>query len=138
MLVMTASVTNIKEKLGFTKDVTISVTRIVIQLVTVGYLLKRVFQVSNLTLTLIMVLMVISNTTFNARRRSQRLRRGFLAPFIVTGRSTGIAIGILIFSGPIRSVPSQIAPINGVITSNSMVAIDLCYCSLDTLSQNQR
>lgn len=44
----------------------------------------------------------------------------------------------MIFSGSIKFIPSQIIPISGMIASNSMVAIGLCYRNLDTLFQNQR
>ena len=43
MLVVVALIST-KEKLGFTKDIIISVIRAVIQLVAVGYLLKYVFK----------------------------------------------------------------------------------------------
>ena len=135
MLVVVALIISTKEKLGFTKDIIISVIRAVIQLVAVGYLLKYVFQVNNLILTLIMVLVIVSNAAFNAKKRSQQLQKGF---FIAIGCSTGITIGILIFSGSIKFIPSQIIPISGMIASNSMVAIGLCYRNLDTLFQNQR
>ena len=138
MLVGVALIISTKEKLGFTKDIIISVIRAVIQLVAVGYLLKYVFQVNNLILTLIMVLVIVSNAAFNAKKRSQQLQKGFLISFIAIGCSTGITIGILIFSGSIKFIPSQIIPISGMIASNSMVAIGLCYRNLDTLFQNQR
>ncbi|KOA02780.1 membrane protein [Enterococcus faecalis] len=138
MLVVVALIISTKEKLGFTKDIIISVIRAVIQLVAVGYLLKYVFQVNNLILTLIMVLVIVSNAAFNAKKRSQQLQKGFLISFIAIGCSTGITIGILIFSGSIKFIPSQIIPISGMIASNSMVAIGLCYHNLDTLFQNQR
>ncbi|ELY1999116.1 iron export ABC transporter permease subunit FetB [Enterococcus faecalis] len=138
MLVVVALIISTKEKLGFTKDIIISVIRAVIQLVAVGYLLKYVFQVNNLILTLIMVLVIVSNAAFNAKKRSQQLQKGFLISFIAIGCSTGITIGILIFSGSIKFIPSQIIPISGMIASNSMVAIGLCYRNLDTLFQNQR
>ena len=96
MLVVVALIISTKEKLGFTKDIIISVIRAVIQLVAVGYLLKYVFQVNNLILTLIMVLVIVSNAAFNAKR-SQQLQKGFLISFIAIGCSTGITIGILIF-----------------------------------------
>ncbi|XKR51454.1 ABC transporter permease [Enterococcus faecalis] len=137
MLVVVALIISTKEKLGFTKDIIISVIRAVIQLVAVGYLLKYVFQVNNLILTLIMVLVIVSNMTFNAKKRKQ-LQKGFLISFIAIGCSTGITIGILIFSGSIKFIPSQIIPISGMIAGNSMVAIGLCYRNLDTLFQNQR
>ena len=132
MLVVVALIISTKEKLGFTKDIIISVIRAVIQLVAVGYLLKYVFQVNNL------ILVIVSNAAFNAKKRSQQLQKGFLISFIAIGCSTGITIGILIFSGSIKFIPSQIIPISGMIASNSMVAIGLCYRNLDTLFQNQR
>ena len=70
--------------------------RAVIQLVAVGYLLKYVFQVNNLILTLIMVLVIVSNAPL-MQKRSQQLQKGFLISFIAIGCSTGITIGILIF-----------------------------------------
>ena len=84
MLVVVALIISTKEKLGFTKDIIISVIRAVIQLVAVGYLLKYVFQVNNLILTLIMVLVIVSNAAFNAKKRSQQLQKGFLISFIAS------------------------------------------------------
>ena len=118
MLVVVALIISTKEKLGFTKDIIISVILAVIQLVAVGYLLKYVFQVNNLILTLIMVLVIVSNAAFNAKKRSQQLQKGFLISFIAIGCSTVITIGILIFSGSIKFIPSQIIPISGMIASN--------------------
>ena len=77
MLVVVALIISTKEKLGFTKDIIISVIRAVIQLVAVGYLLKYVFQVNNLILTLIMVLVIVSNATFNAKTQPAITKRAF-------------------------------------------------------------
>ena len=52
-----------------------------------------------------MVLVIVSNA-FNAK--TQQLQKGFLISFIAIGCSTGITIGILIFSGSIKFIPSQI------------------------------
>ncbi|MGC3601905.1 ABC transporter permease, partial [Enterococcus faecalis] len=51
------------------------------------------------------------------KTRSQQLQKGFLISFIAIGCSTGITIGILIFSGSIIFIPSQIIPISGMIAS---------------------
>ncbi len=76
MLVVVALIISTKEKLGFTKDIIISVIRAVIQLVAVGYLLKYVFQVNNLILTLIMVLVIVSNAAFNAKKTQPAITKG--------------------------------------------------------------
>lgn len=77
MLVVVALIISTKEKLGFTKDIIISVIRAVIQLVAVGYLLKYVFQVNNLILTLIMVLVIVPNAAFNAKNAASNYKRAF-------------------------------------------------------------
>lgn len=52
--------------------------------------------------------------------------------------STYTTLGVLVLTGAIKFVPSQIIPISGMIASNSMVAIGLCYRSLDTQFHDQR
>lgn len=77
MLVVVALIISTKEKLGFTKDIIISVIRAVIQLVAVGYLLKYVFQVNNLILTLIMVLVIVSNAPLMQKNAASNYKRAF-------------------------------------------------------------
>ena len=43
--------------------------------------------------------------------------------------STGVTLGVLVLSGAIKFVPSQMIPISGMIASNSMVAVGLAYRS---------
>ena len=136
MLVVVALIISTKEKLGFTKDIIISVIRAVIQLVAVGYLLKYVFQVNNLILTLIMVLVIVSNAAFNAKTQPA-ITKGFLISFIAIGCSTGITIGILIFLVLLNLFLSNHS-YQWDDCQQSMVAIGLCYRNLDTLFQNQR
>lgn len=138
LLVMVALLISYKEKLGFTKDIVIGVFRAIIQLVFVGYLLKYIFQVNNSFLTVAMAGVIIINASLNARKQSKQLQNGFLVSLTAIACSTGITIGILIFSGAIKFIPSQIVPISGMIASNSMIAIGLCYRSLDRLFRDQR
>ncbi|GGC88983.1 ABC transporter permease [Enterococcus wangshanyuanii] len=138
VLVLVSIVISYKEKLGFTKDILISVFRAIIQLVLVGYLLKYIFQVNNVFLTLAMTAIIIINASLNAKKRNNQLENGFLISFIAIAASTIITIGVLILSGAIRFIPSQIVPISGMIASNSMIAIGLCYRSLDRLFHDQR
>lgn len=46
--------------------------------------------------------------------------------------STSITLLGLVLSGAIKFIPSQIIPISGMIASNSMVAIGLCYKQMKT------
>ncbi|MEI5993470.1 ABC transporter permease [Candidatus Enterococcus mansonii] len=138
MLVIVALLISYKEKLGFTKDIIISVCRAIIQLIAVGYLLKYVFQVDNKILTVVMAGIIIINAALNANKRSDHLKKGFLISFIAIACSTGITISVLVLSGAIRFIPSQIIPISGMIASNSMIAIGLCYRNMDSLFHDQR
>ncbi len=58
-----------------------------------------------------------------------------LAIFVSTG---GVTLGVLVLSGAIKFVPSQMIPISGMIASNSMVAIGLAYRSLNSQFHDQR
>lgn len=138
ILVIVALLISYKEKLGFTMDIVVSVVRAIIQLVFVGYLLNYVFQVNNVFLTLTMTGIIIVNASLNAKKRSQQLKKGFLISLTAIASSTGVTIGVLVLSGALRFIPSQIVPISGMIASNSMIAIGLCYRSLDRLFHDQR
>lgn len=44
---------------------------------------------------------------------------------------TYIVLGVLILSGAIKLIPSQIIPVTGMIASNGMVAMGLCYKTMN-------
>ena len=73
ILVVIAIMISSQQKLGLTKDIIISITRAIIQLVIVGYILLYVFKVNNLWLTLTLMLLIIFNASWNA---FSSLRRG--------------------------------------------------------------
>ncbi|WP_161943108.1 ABC transporter permease, partial [Streptococcus suis] len=58
-LVLVAISISQKEKLGLTKDIFMAVVRTVLQLIFVGYILKFIFQASNVFLSLAMVLIIL-------------------------------------------------------------------------------
>lgn len=129
-LVFVALVISFHEKIGLEKDMIISVFRAIIQLFIVGYLLKFIFHINDVWLTLLMMLIIIFNAAANAKKRAGKLRNGFPISFIAILTSTGVTLGLLVLSGAIKFIPSQIIPITGMIASNSMVAIGLSYRSL--------
>lgn len=138
LLVIAALVISYKEKLGFTKDIMVSVCRAVIQLILVGYVLKYIFQVDNQLVTIVMAGIIVFNAALNASKRSHHLKNGFLISFIAIACSTSVTIGVLVLSGALHFIPSQIIPISGMVASNSMVAIGLCYRNMDSLFRDQR
>jgi len=138
LLVVVAVVISAKEKLGLTRDIIYAVARTVIQLVVVGYILKYVFQLDHAVFTLAMCLFIIFNASRQAHKRNPHTNKQFMHSFVAIFTSTVITLAILIFSGSLAFIPSQVIPITGMIASNSMVAIGLCYKHMHTQFHDQR
>lgn len=137
-LVMVAVVISSKEKLGLTKDIVASVIRTVIQLTVVGYLLHYIFDLDNVLMTLTMVLIIIYNASRQADKRNPNSKKKFFQSFLAIFLATSLTLLVLILSGAIKFIPSQLIPITGMIASNSMVAIGLSYREMNSLFRDQR
>ncbi|MBW7983881.1 iron efflux ABC transporter permease subunit FetB [Enterobacillus tribolii] len=129
-LVVIALLISGKEKLGLEKDILWSITRAIIQLIIVGYVLKYIFNVDHAVLTLLMVLFICVNAAWNAKKRSKNLDNAFVISLIAIVTGTGLTLAVLIFSGSIEFTPMQVIPISGMIAGNAMVAVGLCYNNL--------
>ena len=69
-LVLVALFIGWRQKLGVDRDMIIGVVRAIIQLTIVGFLLKYIFAVNNVLLTLAMILVIIFNAAYNAMKRA--------------------------------------------------------------------
>jgi len=138
MLVLVALGISLWQKLGLDRDIVIGVVRAVVQLFIVGYLLKYIFRVNNLWLTLAMIGFIIFNAAWNAKKRGPGIDHALAISLLAIFVSTGVTLGVLVLSGAIKFVPSQMIPISGMIASNSMVAIGLAYRSLNSQFHDQR
>ena len=130
-LVVIALLISQKEKLGMSKDILWSVSRAIIQLVIVGFVLKSIFDVNNRWLTVLMVLFICVNASLNARKRSRNIGNALMISFVAITVSTTSTLTILVLSGSIEFVPMQVIPISGMIAGNAMVAVGLCYSNLN-------
>ena len=137
-LVMVAVAISSRKKLGLTREIITSVLRTVVQLTVVGYLLYYIFDVDNAFLTLAMVLIIVYNASRQADKRNPNQKKRFYQSFLAIFLATGLTLTVLILSGAIQFLPSQIIPITGMIASNSMVAIGLCYREMNSLFRDQR
>lgn len=126
-LVLVATGISQKEKLGLTKDIVMAVVRTVLQLIFVGYVLKFIFQASNVFLSLVMILIILFNASVQANKRNPNSKKSLLHPFLALLTSTGLTLTILVLSGAIKFTPSQVIPISGMLASNAMTAIGLSY-----------
>lgn len=131
MLVVIALVVSKKESLRLEKEIIWSVTRAIVQLVIVGYVLKTLFQLNNAWFTLLMVLFICVNAALNARKRSRNIDRALTISFFAITISTASTLTILVLSGAIEFLPMQVIPISGMIAGNAMVAVGLCYTNLN-------
>lgn len=138
MLVLIAIFISSKERLGLSRDIIVSSVRTIIQLIFVGFVLKYVFQVDNAILTCIITLLIIVNASIQANKRNPNRHKQFIHSFVAIFLSTSITLLILILSGAIKFIPSQVIPISGMIASNSMVAIGLCYNNMNIQFIDQR
>ncbi|GEQ33234.1 ABC transporter permease protein [Marinilactibacillus psychrotolerans] len=137
-LLMIAIFIDYKQKLGLGNEIFIAGLRAVIQLFIIGYVLSYIFQLDNVLVTLAMVLFIVFNAAYNAHKRSEGIPDSFKISIFSLGTGTAITLGLLVFTGAIEWVPSQIVPITGMIASNAMVAMGLTYRALNQKFQDQR
>ncbi|MGY0155585.1 iron efflux ABC transporter permease subunit FetB [Edwardsiella tarda] len=137
-LVAIALVISGREKLGLGKDILWSVSRAIVQLIVVGYVLKYIFHLDNALLTLLMVLFICVNAAWNAKKRSKNLSNAFAMSLIAIVTGTALTLTILIVSGSIVFTPMQVIPIAGMIAGNAMVAVGLCYNNLRQRFHDER
>src|SRR5699024_888636 len=137
-LVLVAVYISNREKLGLTKDIFYSISRAIVELVIVGYILKYIFNVNNVVLTAAMSFFIVLNAAYKTHQQNPNDHNSYFNSLLASFLSTYVTMGVLVASGSIRFIPSQIVPLSGMIASNSMVAIGLCYRNLNTLFKNQR
>lgn len=132
VLVIVALIISNRQKLKLESDMIVSVIRAIVQLTIVGYVLKYIFSLNNILVTAAMILIIIFNAARNAANRGKGIPKLFWPSFTSILTSTSITLSGLVLSGAIKFIPSQIIPISGMIASNSMVAIGLCYKQMKT------
>lgn len=137
-LVMVSLLFSYFQKLKLEKETIISVIRAVIQLIAVGYILEYIFGLKSPLFTTLLVLFMAFNAAYNAAKRGKAIRNGLLISFVSILAGAGITLSILVFSGAIKYVPYQIVPVSGMIISNAMVALGLCYRQLTADFKSRR
>lgn len=127
-----------KEKLGLGKDILWGVFRAVTQLMIVGYILSFVFELDNRAVTIVLVVVIVFNASYNVSKKSEKISDSFRISFIAIFSATSLTLAILLASGSVLFIPSQVVPISGMIASNSMIAIGICFRNLNAKFIDQR
>ncbi|WP_027624305.1 ABC transporter permease [Clostridium lundense] len=126
------------QKLNLEKETIIGVIRAIIQLTVVGYLLNFVFGLKNPFFTTLLLLFMTINASSNAAKRGKGIKNGFIISFIAISVGEIITLSILIAAGTIKYEAYQLVPVGGMIISNAMIAIGLCYKQLISNFKNKR
>lgn len=126
------------QKLKLEKETIIGVIRAVVQLVVVGYLLEYIFGLKSPLFTTFLLAFMIFNASYNAAKRGKGIKNGIVISFTSIAIGTIITLSILILSGDIKYEPYQIIPVGGMIISNAMVALGLCFKQMTSDFKNKR
>ena len=137
-LVIITLVFSYSQKLKLEKEILISAIRAVIQLVAVGYVLEYIFGFKSPIFTTLLLLFMTFNAAYNAAKRGKAINHGIIISFLSIAAGTIVTLTILVLSRIIVYEPYQIIPISGMIISNSMVALGLCYKQISSDFKNKR
>lgn len=138
LLVVIALLFSYFQKLKLEKEIIISMIRAIIQLVIVGYLLNYIFGMKNPIFTTLLLLFMAFNAAYNAAKRGKNMKNGLLISFVSIAAGAFITLAILVLSKAIIYEPNQIIPVGGMIISNAMVALGLCYRQLSSEFKDKR
>lgn len=131
-LVVFALVLSKKMDLDMGWDMILATLRMILQLFVVGFVLGGIFQLDHLLITLLMVAFIVFNAAWNASKRAQGLDNALPAALLSLGLTTVVNLLVLVLSGSVAFVPSQVIPIAGMIAGNSMRAVGLAFTNLRT------
>ncbi len=137
-LVLVSLVFSYYQKLKLEKEIIIGVIRAVVQLVAVGYILNYVFGLKNPIFTSLLLLFMTFNAALNASKRGKEVKNGLWISFIAILIGAASTLSILVFSGAIKYEAYQIIPVGGMIISNAMVALGLCFRNMTNDYKNKR
>ncbi len=114
VLVLLSLFISYKEELGFGKDIIVAALRAFIQLSIAGFMLTKIFDIDSIYVSLLAILIIILNASWNASKRGENIENSFRIALISIGITTVIILGVLLFSGSLKFVPSQVIPITGM------------------------
>jgi len=137
-LVIITLVFSYSQRLKLEKEIIFSAIRAVVQLVAVGYVLEYIFGFKSPIFTTLLLLFMTFNAAYNAAKRGKAIKHGIMISFLSIVSGTIVTLTILILSKIIAYEPFQIIPISGMIISNSMVALGLCYKQISSDFKNKR
>jgi putative ABC transport system permease protein len=138
LLIVISLLFSYSQKLGLEKETIIGVIRAVVQLSLVGYVLNFIFGLKSPFFTTLLLLFMSINAAHNASTRGKNIKNAMLISFVSIISGTAITLSVLVAARAIKYEPNQMIPVGGMIISNAMVAIGLCYRQLNSNFKNRR
>ncbi|MGG5254115.1 ABC transporter permease [Neobacillus sp. SM06] len=126
------------QRIGLEKDILIGTIRAAIQLIAVGYVLHAIFQLKSWILILLMLVLMITVATLNARKKGNGLPGvGWRIAGAITSTEI-LTMGLLLGLRIIHATPQYIIPISGMIIGNGMVVSGLFFNRLKSELETRR
>lgn len=113
------------QKIGLEKDILIGTVRAAIQLIAVGYVLQTIFELKSWAFIVIMITVMITVATLNARKKGKELRGIGRRIAIAITVTEILTIGLLLSLKVIEPTARYVIPISGMIIGNGMVVSGL-------------
>ncbi|MFT9485987.1 MAG: ABC transporter permease [Tepidibacillus sp.] len=133
-----AIILSIWQRIGLEKDIIIGTVRAAIQLIAVGYVLHTIFRLQSWILILLMLTMMITVATLNARKKGRGLPKIGRRIAIAITSTEILTMGLLVGLKIIGSTPQYIVPISGMIIGNGMVVSGLFLNRLHSELETRR
>ncbi len=110
------------KKLDLEKDLLIGTLRSFVQLIAVGYALELVFNLNNLWLIFLVILIMVMVGGQTAGSRTKGSLKGFTISTFSIGVGTFFTLGGLLLLGVINADPKYVIPLAGMTIGNSTTA----------------
>ena len=126
------------QRIGLEKDILIGTVRAAIQLIAVGYVLHTIFRLKSWILIILMLALMITVATLNARKKGKGLPGvGWRIAAAITSTEI-LTMGLLLSLRIIHATPQYIIPISGMIIGNGMVVSGLFFNRLKSELETRR
>lgn len=138
IFVIFAILLSVWQRLGIEKDIMIGTIRAAVQLIVVGYVLHTIFRLNSWPLIILMIMVMITVATFNARKKGKGLPGiGWRIAIAITTTEL-LTMGLLVSLKIIGATPQYIIPISGMIVGNGMVVSGLFLNRLKSEIETRR
>lgn len=126
------------QRIGLEKDIIIGTIRAAVQLIIVGYVLQFIFQLKSWSLIILMLAIMITVATLNARKKGKGLPGvGWRIAVAITSTEI-LTMGLLVGLKIIHPTAQYIIPISGMIIGNGMVVSGLFFNRLKSEMETRR